>query len=73
MNISNDLLVEHILNYGTMDDVKELIKIMGLNSVSDIFYSAKGRMKGNYYPEIYHFFDLVFSGYAQRDIKPKSN
>ena len=68
MDISNDLLVEHILNYGTMVDVKQLIEIMGIDSVSHIFYSAKGRMKGNYYPEIYHFFDLVFSRYAQRDI-----
>jgi len=38
-----------------------------------IFYSAKGRMKGNYYPEIYHFFDLVFLRHAQRNTKPQSN
>ena len=73
LNISSDLLVEHILNYGTIADVKELINIMGINAVSNIFYSAKGRMKGNYYPEIYHFFDLVFSKYAQRNIKSESN
>jgi len=73
LNVGNDLLVENILNYGTIDDVKELIKIMGINSVSDIFYSAKGRMKGNYYVEIYHFFDLVFLRYAQRNTEPKSN
>ena len=71
--IGNDLLVENILNYGTIDDIKDLIRIMGINSVSDIFYATKGRMKGNYYPEIYHFFDLVFSRYAQRNIKSKSN
>jgi len=73
LTVGNDLLVENILNYGTIDDVKDLIKIMGINPVSNIFYSAKGRMKGNYYPEIYHFFDLVFSRYAQRNIEPKSN
>jgi len=73
LDIGNDLLVENILNYGTIADVKELIKILGINSVSDIFYSAKERMIGNYYPEIYHFFDLVFSKYAQGNIKSKSN
>ena len=70
LNISNDLLVENILNYGTIADIKELIKIMGIKPVSDLFYSAKGRMRGNYYPEIYHFFDLVFLRYAQRNIAP---
>ena len=73
MNIGNDLLVENILNYGTIADVKDLINIMGINEVSNIFYSTKGRMKGNYYPEIYHFFDLVFSKYAQRNIESESN
>ena len=73
LNISNDLLVENILNYGTIADIKELIKIVGIKPVSDVFCSAKGRMKGNYYPEIYHFFNLVFLRYAQRNIKPQSN
>lgn len=73
LSVGNDLLVENILNYGTLDDVKDLINIMGINQVADIFYSAKGRMVGNYYPEIYHFFDLVFSKYAHRDIKSQSN
>jgi hypothetical protein len=65
--ISDNLLVETILNYGTLDDVKELIQIMGVNKVADVFYSAKGRMKGNYYPEIYNFFNLVFTRYVQRN------
>jgi len=73
LDIGSDLLVEMILNYGTIADIKELIKIMGINWVSAIFYSAKGRIKGNYYPEIYHYFDLVFSKYAQRNIESKSN
>jgi len=36
LNISSDLLVENILNYGTLTDVKDLIKIMGIKPVSDI-------------------------------------
>jgi hypothetical protein len=65
--ISDSLLVETILNYGTMDDVRELIKIMGVNHVADVFFSAKGRMKANYYPEIYNIFNIVFTKYAQRN------
>ncbi|MCC8113515.1 MAG: hypothetical protein LIP03_05875 [Bacteroidales bacterium] len=65
-NISPGLLVETILNYGTMDDVRSLFHIMGIEKVADIFYSAKGRQKLNYYPEIYNFFDLVFKRYVPR-------
>lgn len=60
-NISPELLVETILNYGTMDEIKSLIKIMGIKKMSDIFFSATGRKKLNYYPEIYNFFSLFFT------------
>lgn len=68
MNISDALLVESILNYGSMNDVKELIAIMGIEQVAKVFFSAKGRAKNNYYPEIYNFFTLLFHKYVtQRD------
>ena len=62
--VSPALLVETILNYGSMDDVRKLVRLMGLNEVSRIFFSAKGRQKLNYYPEIYHYFTLLFQKYA---------
>jgi len=73
LSIGSDLLLENILNYGTLEDVKELIKIMGIDKVSEVFYAANGRMVGNYYPEIYNFFNLIFSRYAFRNPDPKSN
>jgi len=63
--ISPALLVETILNYGTMDDVRKLIKLMGMDVVSRVFFSAKGRQKLNYYPQIYNYFSLLFGKYAQ--------
>ena len=62
--VSPSLLVETILNYGTLDDVRKLFELMGIKEVSRIFFSAKGRQKLNYYPEIYNFFSLVFKNYA---------
>jgi len=62
--VSPGLLVETILNYGTMDDVRTLFRLMGIEEVSRIFFSAKGRQKLNYYPEIYNFFSLLFKKYA---------
>ncbi len=63
-DISPDVLVEFILNYGTMDDVKMMIKIMGIQETSRAFFRAEGRRKLNYFPEIYNFFFLYFKKYA---------
>lgn len=62
--ISDSLLVESILNYGTLDDVRQLIQILGVNHVARVFFAAKERQKMNYYPEIYNFFRHVFARYA---------
>ena len=62
--ISPGLLVETILNYGPMDDVRKLIRLMGMEEVARVFFSAKGRQKLNYYPQIYHYFSLLFKKYA---------
>ncbi|MBP5499014.1 MAG: hypothetical protein J6X81_06585 [Muribaculaceae bacterium] len=63
-NISDSLLVERILNDGTLDDYRELIHVFGSKRVAEVFFSAKGRQKQNYYPEIYHFFSLVLKKYV---------
>jgi len=62
--VSPGLLVETILNYGTMDDVRTLFRLMGIEEVSRIFFNAKGRQKLNYYPQIYNYFSLLFKKYA---------
>ncbi|MBM3403266.1 MAG: nucleotidyl transferase AbiEii/AbiGii toxin family protein [Bacteroidetes bacterium] len=67
-DIDLEFLVETILNYGTMDDVRELIRILGHQEAARIFFSAEGRKKLNYFPEIYHYFSLYFSRSVQRDI-----
>lgn len=63
-DISDSLLVETILNYGTMDDVKALFALMGMDKVAEVFFAAKGRQKANYFPQIYNFFTLVFDCYV---------
>ena len=63
-DISDALLVERILNDGTLDDCRELIQVLGGKRVAEVFFSATGRQKQNYYPEIYHFFSLVLRKYA---------
>ena len=66
--ISHEFLIETILNYGNLDDIRKLVKIMGIKQISAIFFGIEGRKKLNFYPEIYHFFSIVFNKYAQRNI-----
>ena len=62
--VSDELLVETILNYGTMIDVQGLFSLMELKNVASVFRSMKGRKKLNFYPEIYNYFELYFEKYA---------
>ena len=66
--ISHELLVETIFNYGNLNDVRQLIRIMGIERLSDIFSGIKGRKKLNYYPEMYHFYSVLINKYAHSDI-----
>jgi len=64
--LDEDSIVEHVLNYGDWDDVQEMIKIMGMTRVAEIFRrkskpSKAGRQ--NYRPEIIRYFNLYFNKY----------
>ena len=59
--MSDEFLIETILNHGTLDDFKELERLMGHKVLGSIFLNLDSRKKGNYYPEIYNFFYLYFS------------
>jgi hypothetical protein len=63
-NISSELLLETILNDGDMDAVRDLFKVMGIKNAASVFFRATGRKKLNYYPEIHHFFSLLFKRHA---------
>ncbi|HEX7585548.1 MAG TPA: hypothetical protein VF373_12725 [Prolixibacteraceae bacterium] len=66
--ISPEFLVETIMNYGDLDAVRNLIHIMGIKQLSEIFYSLEGRKKMNYYPEVYNFFSILIQKYAHSNI-----
>lgn len=62
--ISDALLVETILNYGTLEDYRSLLSVLTPQRVAEVFFSATERQKKNYYPEIYHYFSLLLAQYA---------
>ncbi len=65
--LSNEVIVEGVLNYGNMDDVRELIALLGMQEVARIFRqkSQKSKMgRQNYRPEVINYFSLFFDKYA---------
>lgn len=66
-DISLSVLVETILNYGDMKSVKQIINLLGINKVADIFFKSinySERRKGNYHELSLNYFTLVFKRYA---------
>ena len=63
-NIGNEVLVEFIFNYGTWDDVKELIKIIGFQELKVVYEGITDRKIGNYHPEILNYLGLIINKYA---------
>ena len=65
--VSDELLVEHILNYGSMDDVRELFNVMDINKAANIFFNSinkSERRKANYDDLTINYYTLFFNKYA---------
>ena len=69
--ISNEFLVETILNYGDINAIIQLFNLFGINEVAEIFFGSRSlsnRRKGNYHELTINYFTLVFRKYAHRNI-----
>lgn len=65
--LSDAAVVEAVLNYGDMDDVRKLIKVLGARRVAKIFREKSSMPRSNYDPKMRHFFNLYFSKHARRN------
>jgi len=62
--LSKEAVVEGVLNYGDMNDVRELIALLGIQEVAKIFRENTNRARINYRPEVVNYFQLYFQKYA---------
>lgn len=65
--ISNEFLVETILNYGDINAIIQLCNLFGIKEVAKIFFDSinlSNRRKGNYHELTINYFTLVFRKYA---------
>jgi hypothetical protein len=63
-NISEEAIVEAVLNYGDFDDINKLINILGIKKVADIFRKKIKNKRCNFNPKIKNYFKLYFKKYA---------
>ena len=63
-DISHDVLVEFILNYGNEISVKKLFNLLEIDRVADIFYKQTSNFRTNYFPQVVNFFNLYFKRHA---------
>jgi hypothetical protein len=65
--VSDELLVENVLNYGDMETVKQLFRVMGIKTVAKVFFDTinqSERRKNNYQELTLNYFTLLFNRYA---------
>ena len=63
-HLSEEAIVEAVLNYGDFDDVKKMISILGMRKTAAIFRKKSKQKRCNYRPEIKNYFQLYFKKYA---------
>ena len=63
--LSEEAIVEAVLNYGDFEDSKKLFSILGIKKVAKIFKKQTARERVNYDPKILNYFNLYFKKHAQ--------
>ena len=63
-HLSEEAIVESVLNYGDFNDVKKLLSILGVKRTARIFRKQLKQKRVNYEPKIIHYFKLYFQKHA---------
>jgi len=70
--LNEEAIVEATLNYGDWNDVQEMIRILGIARVAEIFRVQVSRPRKNYRSEVSHYFSLYFDKYAAYPTTPST-
>lgn len=62
--MSEQEILEQVLNYGDWDDVKALIEIKGMEAAAKLFKQSIQGPRDNYKPIFKHFFTKFFKHHA---------
>ncbi len=59
-NLSEASILEHVLNYGTWEQIQEAMKILGLKNTISLYKSLVNTPRSNIKPRVRHYFNLYF-------------
>lgn len=59
--LSEESVLEHVLNYGNWDDVQQFIKIKGKDKTTELFKKTLTNKRTNYSPAIQSYFSRYFN------------
>lgn len=59
--LSEESVLEHILNYGNWEDVQQFIKIKGMVATAQLFNKTLTKKRINYSPQIKSYFLRYFN------------
>lgn len=62
--ISEELLLETILNFGTLESVNKLFELIGIEKAFKVFKVQINNKRNNYFPVVKNFFELYFKRHA---------
>jgi len=60
-NLSQESVVEAILNYGEESNLSQLFEILGAKKIKQIFYKQINQKRVNYRPQVINYFNLYFA------------
>ena len=66
-DVSQEFLVETILNYGDIEAVKKMFALLGIKKVAKIYYdtiNVSSRRRNNFHELTANYFELLFKRYA---------
>ncbi len=63
-NLSIEAVVQTILKFGDLSEIRDLFNVIGIKTVSDIFFKQISQKRNNYPPRTIHFFKEYFKRYA---------
>lgn len=67
--LSDEALLEGVLNYGDWADVQAVFKILGIKKAAAIFKKQTAGKRINYRPKTLNYFKLYFKEYASGNSK----
>ena len=65
LKLDERAIVEGVIKYGDMKEIRQLMKVLGVNKIKGIFTSQVRGRRSNYEAKTINYFKLYFNQYAK--------